>query len=401
MANVTLTSISSLLKEVYETKIPSQLQDEMILGKRIEKSSEGVVDTTGGKYVYFPVIVGRNQGISYRAEGEALGDPGAAKYNHAKVELYHGYGRARFNGQIFDQTAKNPQAFAQAADMEMESLKTSLLKDQQRILYGDGTGLLAAVSAATSPAANTVTVGAAGTYWLEVGQAIDILNRSTGAAVATGRTITAINYTTGVVTFDGATAATATTDGIYRAGNYTSGTRREPNGLGNIVASTGVLHDINPSTEPKWAAISVALGGALTEEAMIRRCDDVRVNGGKISAIFTSLGVRRAYFNLLRQDRQFVNTQTFDGGYTGLPFNYGTEIPVVEDPDCPAGTMYFLTEKDITIRQTKDWHFDDRDGSIFKWVGGYDSYDVMMKRYWNVSTYRRNGHAVMTTITEA
>ena len=134
---------------------------------------------------------------------------------------------------------------------------------------------------------------------------------------------------------------------------------------------------------------------------MIRRCDDVRVNGGKISAIFTSLGVRRAYFNLLRQDRQFVNTQTFDGGYTGLPFNYGTEIPVVEDPDCPASTMYFLTEKDITIRQTKDWYFDDRDGSIFKWVGGYDSYDVMMKRYWNVSTYRRNGHAVMTGITEA
>lgn len=403
MPDLTLTQVSGLLKEVYENKIPSMLQDETVLMKRIETSSEGVVETAGGKYVNFPIVVGRNQGVSYRAENEALGNPGASRYNEVMVPLYYGYGRTRMTGPVLELASKNPQSFANAADREMESLKDSLQKDQNRIGYGDGTGLLASVTAGTGPLA-TVTVGAAGVYWLEVGMEVDILTRSTGVAVAngTGRTISAINTTTGVVTFSGAANLTVTTnEGIYRQGNYASGVQREPTGLARIVGATSILHGIDPATEPKWAGIVVALGGALSEEAMIKRCDEVRINGGAVSLIVTSLGVRRAYFSILKTYRQFVNTKEFPGGFNGLPFNYGKEIPLVEDPDCPAGYMYFLTEKDLTIRHTRDWHFEDKDGSIFSRVAGYDSFDVLMKRYWEISTYRRNGHALMTGITEA
>ncbi len=401
-ATSTLVQYSALLKEVYEQRIPSQLYENMKLTKRIKSTSDGVTETTGGKYVDFPIEIGRNEGVSYRLEGEQLGDAGSSRYVPVQIPLYYGYGRGRFTGQLFELADKNPRAFVAAADRDMKSLRMTLQRDSTRILYGDGNGLLAAISAG-SGAVNTMQVLAnnVGAYWLAIGQQVDVLNRTTFAAVFTARQITAINRGTGVVTFDGAANATATTDGIYRAGNKVAGVQKEPTGLAKIVAATGALHNVDPATVSEWAASATAVGGALTEEAMILKCDQSVANGGEISAIFTSQGVRRAYFGILKTYRQFVNTQTFDGGFTGLPFNYGKEIPVIDDPDCPASTMYFLDESQFSIRHTQDWHFDDRDGSIFKWRHDFDQWDVMMKRYWEFATYKRNAHGVLTTVTEA
>lgn len=398
----TLAQYSALLKEVYEQRIPAQLYEKMLLTKRITATSDGVSETAGGKYVDFPIEVGRNEGISYRAESEQLGAPGSGRYVAVQIPLFYGYGRGRMTGQLFELAEKNPQAFAAAAERDMKSLGTNLRRDQSRVLYGDGSGLLAPITAA-SGAVNTMQVLAGtGAYWLAQGQQVDVLNRTTGAATFTGRQITAINRTTGVVTFDGAANATATTDGIYRAGNWTGAVQREPTGLGKIVgAPTTTLHNVNPATTPEWASAATAVGGALTEEAMLLKCDQARINGGEISAIFCSLGVRRSYFSILKAYRQFVNTQDFDGGHNGLPFHYGKEIPVIDDPDCPVGTMYFLDESQFSIRHTQDWHFEDRGGSIFNWVQDFDSWDVMMKRYWEFATYKRNAHGVLTTVTES
>lgn len=397
----TLVQYSALLKEVYENKIPSQLYEQTKLLKRIRGTSDGVTETTGGKYVDFPIEIGRNEGISYRQESEQLGAPGSSRFVAVQIPLYYGYGRGRFTGQLFELAEKNVQAFVAAAERDMKSLQTNLKRDTSRILYGDGNGLLATISAG-SGAVNTMQVLAnTGAYWLAVGQQIDVLNRTTFASVFTGRQITAINRATGVVTFDGAANATATTDGIYRQGNKTAGVQREPTGLAKIVAATGALHNVDPATVSEWASSVTAVGGVLTEEAMILKCDQSVANGGDISAIFTSQGVRRAYFGILKAYRQFVNTQKFEGGHTGLPFNYGKEIPVVDDPDCPAGFMWFLDESQISLRQTQEWHFEDRDGSMFKWVHDFDAWDVLIKKYWEVATYKRNAHGLMTGITEA
>ena len=72
MAGATLTTVNSILKEIYEGRIQDQLNEEYNALKRLEKSSDGITDTVGGKYVTFPIRVQRNTGISYRAEETAL-----------------------------------------------------------------------------------------------------------------------------------------------------------------------------------------------------------------------------------------------------------------------------------------------------------------------------------------
>jgi hypothetical protein len=63
---------------------------------------------------------------------------------------------------------------------------------------------------------------------------------------------------------------------------------------------------------------------------MTSMCDTLRENGGRPTAIFTDLGSRRAYLNLLTTQRRFTNTQTFEGGHKGVAFAYDDDIPYWE-----------------------------------------------------------------------
>ncbi len=403
MAQATLTTLDPILKEVYGPRIENQLNDEVTALKRLERTSEGVVETVGGKYVDFPIKITRNHGIGYRAEGEQLPAANKPGYSEVHVSLKYGYGHGQITGQAMELAEKNYQAFASALDESMDDLKVGLAKDSGRIAYGDGTGLLASITA-DGGTDNQVVVDT--TQYLEEGMVIDIRVRSTGdtTAGATNRTITAINDTTLTVTYDGADVDPDNTYGLYREGNYASGTTREPVGLARIVDDDTILHGVNPSTVGKWKATVMENSGtnrALSEGLMIEMMDNIRrVSGSRPSVIFGGLGVRRAYFNLLTQQRRYADTKTFAGGFQGLAFNYGTEVPMVEDLDAPSNKMFFVSEDKIKIYRNRPWHWMDTEGSIMKWVSQYDSYEFLMRQYWEIGTSERNAHGRIDDLTE-
>lgn len=394
----TLTTTSAILKEIYQGQLRSQLQDECVGYKRILQTSEGVESNVGGKYVTFPIRVRRNSGLGYRNELELLPTAGQQGYNSVRIGLKYGYGRVRISGPTMELASSNPQAFANAMDLEVKSIKTDILKDTNRIFYGNGLGALAVATAIG--VANQVTV--ASTQYLNLGDFIDIVSPGGTVRGTAGRNITSINRTTNVVVYDGADITTDVIgDFIVRSGSY----GREPNGLGSIVLDTGVLFNVDPSTEPSWAATNNNNAGtprALSEGLMIRLTDDIRVQGGAVSVILYSLGVRRSYFNLLSQQRRYVNTKDFAGGLHGLAFNNGTEIPVVPDVDHPPNTGYFLEEDTFKIYSDEDWHFSTVQGSdVWKWVDNFDAYEALLVKYWELGIWRRNASGVLKDITEA
>lgn len=400
----TLGTVDAILKEVYEGQINDQLNEERILIKRLERTSDNVTDNIGGKYVVFPVRSGRNVGISYRGEDSQLAPAGNQQYKAAQEQLKYGYGRVGFTGQMMRLARTNPQAFSNALEEEMDGLKTDIGKDENRIAWGHPdqgalghTGILAKLT--TSPAgAPTFTVDNA--QWLEVGMKVEIWNSTGPALVQAMFTINGINRTTNVVTASGNVTATS---GQYvaRFGNY----NREPYGLCNIVSATGPLHNLNPATAGQefWASEIDSTTTTLTELAMIQMGDKIRQKGGSIiSAVFASLGVRRAYWNILVNMRRYNEPKQFNGGLTGLSFMFGgKDLPVVEDPDAPFKTMAFVTESELKIFRDKDWYWEDLDGSIYKWVYDYDKWEALMKQYWQMGTHKRNAHGRFTNITES
>lgn len=389
----TMTTVDGILKEVYGPRIVNQLQNETLVLKRLEKSSDGVVETAGGKYVDFPLKVSRNSGISYRNEMEQLGNPGQQGYAEVHVPLRYGYGRLRISGQAMDLAETNYQAFASALDGEVDGLKDDLAKDSNRVAYNDSSGLMASLTDTATAAAHTVD----NAQYLEIGMVVDVLVRSSGATVSLALTITDIVGLT--VTFSASFTA-ALTHGVYRQGNY----GREPSGLASIIDDTSTLHGLAPASQRKWAATILANGGvprALSEALMIQTCDGVRTKSGKKpTVIFNNLGVRRSYFNLLTQQRRYTDTKEFAGGFQGLPFNYGTEIPVVEDVDARPNRMSFVYEDAITIYRTKPWHWMDKDNSIFKWVKDFDAWEALLRQYWEMGTNQRNAHGELRDLIE-
>lgn len=401
-ASTTLAVVDTILKEVYEDRIRDQLQSEVITLKRIERSSEGVTHEVGGKYVAFPIRTRRNHGIGARNENEALPKPRSQKYATARVGLKYLYGSASLTGQTFELAEKNFQAFASALSQEMDGLKQTLVKDTNRQTYGMSTGVMAAVDAGSAGAGFIHSFDSI--QYLEVGMIVDVLD-STGAVTRVEEAeILDINTSNNDVTFD-KSFDTTTGDVITRWRSY----GKEKIGFKEIVDDTGTLYNINPSTEPIWKSVVNDNSGtprALSESLMVKMADDIRTRGGSTSVIFTSLGVRRSYFNLLVQQRRYNNTQQFEGGFNGLAFttDWG-DIPIVSDFDCQPERMYFMNEKELKLYEANDWSFMDRDGSKWQRIitaeGDFDAYKTTMYKYCELGTHRRNSHGLLDDIAEA
>ena len=401
----TLATIDSYLKEVYQGRIREQLNDEIVALKRITRSGSGVTNEVGGKYVTFPIHTRRNAGIGSRFENEALPTPGQQGHAAARVNLKYAYGGVQLTGQAISLSDTDAKAFAKALDNEVEGLKNDLKKDMNRQVYGSGNGAIGVASGANTGA--TVPVYDARLF--QVGAVVDT---QTGNTVDnSGLVIDSVDVAAGTVTFT-TTPGTALADGdiIVRKGSGVAAAgNRELTGLAAIVSDSGTLYNIDPSTEPEWKATVDDNSGtlrALSESLMINMVDSIRTKGGSTTLILQSLGVRRAYFNLLSQLRQTVNTQQFTGGFTGLAFTTDQgEIPVVADPDAPLNKQWFINEDALTYYRDEDWHFIDRDGSMWKQVrdnsGDYDAYYARMVEYHELGTDRRNSHGLIDDITEA
>jgi len=401
----TLATIDSYLKEVYQGRIREQLNDEIVALKRITRSGSGVTNEVGGKYVTFPIHTRRNAGIGSRFENEALPTPGQQGHAAARVNLKYAYGGVQLTGQAISLSDTDAKAFAKALDNEVEGLKNDLKKDMNRQVYGSGNGAIGVASGANTGAVADV-------YDARLFQVGMVVDTQSGTTVDNqGLVVSAIDVAAGTVTFT-TTPGTALADGdiIVRAGSGVSASgNRELTGLAAIVSDSGTLYNIDPSTEPEWKASVDSNSGtnrALSESLMINMVDNIRTKGGSTTLILQSLGVRRAYFNLLSQLRQTVNTQEFTGGFSGLAFTTDRgEIPVVADVDAPLNKQWFINEDALTYYRDEDWHFIDRDGSMWKQVtdanGDYDAYYARLVEYHELGTDRRNSHGVIEDITEA
>lgn len=398
-----MTSVAGILKEVYEGDVNEQLNNDAVASKRIEKSSDGVFETAGGKYVVFPLHTTRNHGISYRAEGTQLADAQQQGYQQAQETLRYGYGRIKFTGQVMDLAEKNAQAFTSALDGEIEGMKKDLTRDQNRIVIGNSgnltvgaTGIICRSTAITS--GTTLTVDS--TRQVEKGMIIDVVDNA-GALVSGGgqKTVTAV-LTSTTFTVNTAIAGTIVGSNIVRTGNF----NLEPYGLNYLVGASGTVHNVNSGTAGNeyWKSVVDTTSTTLSEALMIGMCDNININVGEDpSAIFTTHGLRRAYFNLMTTLRRYNEPKEWPGGLIGLSFNYGKEIPLVVDRDVQLKGMFFLTEKEFTIYRTKPWYWDTMGGDMFKWIPDFDMYQAMMKCYWQLVTHKRGAHGLFTNLTEA
>ncbi len=388
---VTLTSAENALKTVYLGPVAEQINTETNpLLSKIKQSTQDV----WGKEVKRLVQYGINGGVGAGGETDNLPSAGGNNYKTLTTGLKNLYGTIQLSDKAIRASQNNVGSFVNLLNAEMEGLIKASSFNFGRMLFGDGTGVLATV---VSVSGTEVTVDSVKN--LEVGMTIEF--RTSDGEVIDGvsvRRITGVDRTNKKIQINGLSLGTAVAkDNIITVqGSYGS----ELTGLKAIFKDSGYLYGLNRSNN-KWLVPYIKSSvGTISESEIQKAIDYVEENtGSKINFIVCSSGVKRAFQNHLATYRRNTDVMNLKGGYKAISYN---GIPIVSDRFCPDGTMYLLNTDDFTLHQLCDWKWlEGEDGKVLKQIPGTPTYTATLVKYADLVCTRPCGQAMLSGITEA
>lgn len=164
-------------------------------------------------------------------------------------------------GVLADLSTRNEGAFYEQKDLEMQATMAQFMDDVNRQLHGDGTGVLASITASATSATHTVD----DTTKLRKGEQVEVATKATGVIVSGGSvTVQSVNHATSTVTFSASLTLTSA-HGIYRYGLVGSDVQARNNaltGLGAIFDNTNTYGGINRATAGNEYLHSQSISGA-------------------------------------------------------------------------------------------------------------------------------------------
>ncbi len=364
---VTLKTAENALKDVYLGVVANQLNvNANPLLAKIKHSSKDV----WGKEVRKLAPFGINGGIGAGSETDALPTSSGNGYVQFVAELKNLYGKIELSDKAVRASANNIGAFVNLLNDEMEGLVKASAFNLGRMLYGDGSGLIATASGVSG---KTITCDKVNN--LIEGMLIDVY---TGETKKNSQPIKVVyvDRVNKAFTFEG-DAEIASGDKFYVQGSK----GYEISGLGRIFDESqdtiyGVSKSERPWLKPYTSTTSTEISDILIQEAI----DFLDMNvDSKINFITCSSVVRRAYQEYLGAYRRNIDITELEGGFKTITHN---GIPVVADRFVDEDTMYLLNTDDFTMHELCDWKWlEGEDGRILKQNQGYPTYSATLVKY--------------------
>ncbi|MBQ8908799.1 MAG: phage major capsid protein [Clostridia bacterium] len=381
---VTLQTAENALKEVYLGVVANQLNvNANPLLAKIKRSNKDV----WGKEIRKLAPFGINGGVGAGSETGALPTASGNGYVQFVSELKNLFGKIEISDKAVRASANNAGAFVNLLSDEMEGLVKASSFNLGRMIYGDGTGLIATVASVDD---NTVACDKVNN--LIEGMLIDVYtgDSKTSAAPIKVVYVDRVNKT---FKFSGNATVTAG-DKLYVQGSKDY----EISGLGKIFDETqteiyGVSKTEYPWLKPFVSTASTEISDILIQEAI----DFLDMNtDSQINFISCSSKVRRAYQEYLGAYRRNIEVAELEGGYKTITHN---GIPVVADRFVDDDTMYLLNTNDFTLHELCDWKWlEGEDGRILKQNQGYPTYSATLVKYGELICDKPCGQAKISGI---
>lgn len=128
--------------------------------------------------------------------------------------------------------------------------------------------------------------------------------------------------------------------------NGTGNSGKDWNGLGNLVENGNSVGGIDGATNAYWNSYEENTAGALTLLQMGIAYNTVSVGNDHPDMVLTTQTLYEKYESLLQPQLRYTDNRTADAGFQNLLFK---AAPVTYDVHCPAGTMFFLNSKYLTL----------------------------------------------------
>ena len=392
MGNVNYTTVENALKRDYLPELQKQIEKKVKTWDLLSKSSEGIK----GRDLYIKNFESFPQGVGPAAAEAALPTPGSAGYAESKISVKRNYATIQFDAMLESES----NAVVDIIDFEMQAAEESLQKELNfQLAYGDGTSKRAQVKTAIAAGTTTVEVetvdGRPGTDFLYKNMYIDI-----AGATPVNNQITAVNPSAGTITV----ATTITAAAEHAAITRENSTNLSMMGIPGIVKDSGVLQNLDPATYPWWAAKKTDLSAKWgTSDASFldniqAMVDDVHYNStGKVNLIYGWPLFKRQYRYAMEAKRRIVNTLDFKEGRTGLAYvTEDGDIAILDDWYLPWYSVFFLDTSKFSIRTLKGIHWEEKDGTILRFLERKDVITAWLKLYAEFITTSRNCHGYWT-----
>lgn len=303
----------------------------------------------------------------------------------------------------------NPGAMVDAVMDNVQASFDAAKWNVGRMAFGDGTGVLAKVTAAAS---GTSTITVDDTSKLMVGLSVDVYKYSSAGASDgsldanhSSLQIKAIDHNTKKVTLTGnVTLSTQhTASSTYGFITVQNSYKREITGLGAIFAPSGSLYGMNKADNPIIVPRSFDVGNDIDD---VKLTDAVRFanrnNGVKIDLIMAGDEAYRAYERYMRSSTHtVVEKRTFHGGAVGYDIVTGNQITtIVNEQFVPSTSMWGVDTSTFELRQT-DWDYCNYNGSVFVLQPGTSEYRALLANYMELICYNPGGCVELTNCASA
>ena len=368
-----LKTFEKALKENYLPAWRNQLGTEpsALLGK-IKKHKP-----TSDKIVAAAPI-GLSGGFGFSAEGEATPIAGGVR-----VERFETYTKDMFVNIVISEKAVkltgSSGAMANALDTEVKGAYETAKWNVGRALFGNGTGILAKVTAASG---KTITVDS--TAYLKEGLIIDVHEGTEAGAskVASLLRILAIDRATGVVTVDADATGVGAGNVLCVQGSF----YKEITGLGaifddGITSIYGVSKAVNPFLKPVVQDCGGDIDDGIITKALRQAKNDKNSN---VDLILAGDEAYDHYVSYLRVNNIRVEdmSHTIQGGFKAIKFVFGNrEIDIVNESFVPATEMWGVETGCLELHSL-GWNFAElQGGGIFNLMEGKSCYRALLANY--------------------
>lgn len=390
---VTMNSADDALKSAYLGVVSEQLNTAInpLLAKIKQTASD-----VWGKEIRRLAEYGLNGGIGAGEEDGNLPEAAGNNYEQFVLTLKNLYGTIEISDKAIRASENSAGAFVNLLNAEMEGLLKASSYNFGRMLFGDGTGILAKVSSISD---GVITLN--NVKNIVEGMVVDFRTSQSGEIIANAgaRRVVSVDRATKQITVSGTTLTQTSVPQnsiVTVQGSY----NQEITGLGAIFKNSGELYGLQRATH-KWLIPYMKTNvGSITETEIQTAIDYLEENtGSRVNFIVCSSGVKRAFQNHLSTYKRNVDVLDLNGGYKALSYN---GIPIVSDRFCPEGTMYLLNTDDFALHQLCDWKWlEGEDGRVIKQVAGKPVYKATLVKYADLICSRPCGQAMLSGITEA
>lgn len=416
----TLTQMNAILKDDYK-EYWEQLNQTCFIPAQVATKR----DTIEGRRATHAIHTSRSGAVGARA-ADTPTLPTAVRQGHTTVQvpLRWVFGRIELDLPLIEQASGGSASFVDSMENEMAGIRNDASREICRQVWGTSNGVIATCgttsSSTTVQLLATVTTAAQMRH-LYVNKVVDIGTVASPSTVASARSITAFDVTNKTITISG--AAISTTSGTHyvftasaggasdNTGNVNDG-QKELTGLQTIVAASGTLHTVDPSTYGIWKAQSYSNSGTQRNlaENMVTQAilQNTVESGSTVNLLVSNIGVGMVAQQMMAAYNRNLDTLEVNGGFKGIRWatpgvggSGSKDLGWFIDFDCPHNALYGINTEALVMYEDQGWRWMDHDGSVLSRVANTAAYEASLYTSQELACVRRNANFVISDLVES